>query len=343
MKALVLDDYNKLTYRDFLDPECEADEVLVRVQACGICGSDVHGMDGSTGRRIPPIVMGHEASGVIERVGSEVIGWSVGERVTFDSTIYPLDDWFTLRGKYNLSDRRRVLGVSCEAYRQHGAFAEYVAVPQHILHRIPEHVTFEQAALVEPAAVAVHAVELTPISLADTVVVVGVGVIGLLLVQVLQARGCSQIIAVDRIEERLEKACQFGADVGLNPDRTDVALEVQKLTDQRGADAVFEAVGISPTVNLAINCLRKGGSLTLIGNLAPQVEIPLQTIVTREIRLQGSCAIAGEYPAVLRMIEKRQLDVDAIISNTAPLSEGADWFRRLYDQEPGLLKVILKP
>ena len=168
MKALVLEEYNKLVYRDFPDPKVAADEVLVKVESAGICGSDVHGMDGSSGRRIPPIVMGHEAAGVITALGNDVSGWAVGYRVTFDSTIYRLDDWYTRKGFYNLSDNRMVLGVSPGGYRKHGAFAEYVNVPQHILHKIPDGVTFTQAAMVEPVAVAAHAVELTPVSGNDT-------------------------------------------------------------------------------------------------------------------------------------------------------------------------------
>ena len=137
MKALVLEAYHKLVYKDVPDPVSNEDEVLVEVKAAGICGSDIHGMDGSTGRRIPPIIMGHEASGEIVKTGKNVTGWNTGDRVTFDSTIYKLDDWYTLKGHYNLSDNRMVLGVSCDEFRRDGAFAQYVAIPGHILHRIP--------------------------------------------------------------------------------------------------------------------------------------------------------------------------------------------------------------
>ncbi len=113
MKALVLEEYNKLVYKDFPDPVVADDEVLVKVEAVGICGSDVHGMDGSTGRRKPPIVMGHEAAGIISALGKDVKGWSAGDRVTFDSTIYKLDDWYTRRGLYNLSDETN--GTGCIA------------------------------------------------------------------------------------------------------------------------------------------------------------------------------------------------------------------------------------
>jgi threonine dehydrogenase-like Zn-dependent dehydrogenase len=343
MKALVLEAYNKLVYKDFPDPEVAADEVLVRVMAVGICGSDVHGMDGSTGRRIPPIVMGHEAAGVITALGDKVKGWSVGDRVTFDSTIYKLDDWYTRKGLYNLGDDRMVLGVSPGEYRRHGAFAEYVNIPQHILYKIPEAVTFTQASMVEPVAVAAHAVELTPVSFDDTVLVVGSGMIGLFVIQVLRARGCGRIIAVDLEESKLELARRLGADVGLNPEIQDIRKEVMVLTEGRGADVAFEAVGIAKTVKTAIDAVRKGATVTLVGNLAPQVEIPLQAVVTRQLRLQGSCAICGEYPAVLDMIARKEVNVDALLSAEAPLSEGAGWFNRLYNREPGLIKVVLKP
>ncbi len=141
MKALVLEQYNHLVYQEVEEPKIGPAEVLVRVKACGICGSDVHGLDGSTGRRQPPLIMGHEASGEIVAVGTAVGAWKPGDRVTFDSTVYRLNDWYTLEGKYNLSDHREVMGVSADEFRRHGAFAEYVAVPEHILYRIPDGVS----------------------------------------------------------------------------------------------------------------------------------------------------------------------------------------------------------
>src|SRR5436309_15776360 len=161
MKALVLKEYNRFDFEDVPKPQPAASEVLVAVKACGICGSDVHGLDGSTGRRRPPVIMGHEASGVVERVGAGVSAARAGDRVTFDSTIYNPESFFSRRGLTNLCDDRRVLGVSCEDYRRDGAFAELVAVPAHIVYRLPAGMTYEQAAMVEPVSVAVHARRLT--------------------------------------------------------------------------------------------------------------------------------------------------------------------------------------
>jgi len=343
MKALVLKEYNHFVYEDMPQPQISPDDVLIKVKACGICGSDVHGMDGSTGRRLPPIVMGHEAAGIIAELGKNVKGWKKGERVTFDSTVSCGRCLFCRRGQINLCDNRRVLGVSCEDYRCHGAFAEYIAVPQQILYRLPEGLSFEQATLVEPLSVAVHAVGRTPISLNDTAVVVGSGMVGLLVIQALRAAGCGHIIAVDIDQTRLDLARKLGADVGLKSDDCNVPEDVLKLTDNLGADIAFEVVGITPTIKIAVAVLRKGGSLTLVGNLSPTVEWPLQSIVTREISVYGSCISCGEYPACLEMMARGTINVDALISATAPLAEGPAWFKRLYNKEPGLLKVILIP
>ena len=343
MKALVLEAYNNLVYKDEPVPEYKSNEVLVRVKACGICGSDVHGMDGSTGRRIPPLIMGHEASGVIDKIGGNVASFKVGDRVTFDSTEYMLDDWYTLQGKYNLSDNRKVLGVSPKEYRRHGAFAEYVVVPEHIMYKLPDKVSFEHAAMVEPVAVATHAIELTPLKMRDTVLVVGAGMIGLFLIQVLKISNAGNIIAVDLDEQKLQMAKKFGAEYTINAKDANLHKSILNLTENRGVDVAFEAVGIEHTVNTAIENVRKGGAVTLVGNLAPNIQFPLQSIVTREIRVQGSCAIAGEYPQVLEMMEKGLVDVDSLLSALAPLSEGASWFKRLYDKEPGLNKVVLQP
>ena len=343
MKALVLKEYNRFEYVDVPMPEPGPDEVLIEVRACGICGSDVHGMDGSTGRRIPPVTMGHEASGVVADAGSDVAGVTCGDRVTFDSTIYCGLCAFCRRGRVNLCDNRRVLGVSCDEYRCDGAFAEFVVVPQRIVYPLPDAVDFEQAAMVEPVSVAVHAVGRVPVGLNDTAVVFGAGVIGLLIVQTLRAAGCGRIIAVDLERARLELACQVGADCALRADETDVVAEVLEMTQGRGADAAFEAVGVADTVAAATGCLRKGGRLALVGNVSPEVPLALQAAVTRELTLYGSCASSGEYPACLDLMAGGAIDVAPLISAVAPLEEGAEWFGRLQHRAPGLVKVILTP
>jgi len=154
--------------------------------------------------------------------------------------------------------------------------------------------------------------------------------------------GCS-VIAVDVDKGRLDLAVRLGAVAGLDPSTCDVREEVLKRTGGRGADVSLEVVGITPAVKTAVAVLRKGGTLVLIGNLSPQVDLPLQTVVTREISIRGSYMSKGEYPACLASITSGAINVDAVISATAPLAEGPNWFKRLYDREPGLLKVVLVP
>jgi L-iditol 2-dehydrogenase len=348
MNALLLTQYMQLEMVEMPVPAIGPDDVLVRVRACGICGSDVHGLDGRTGRRIPPLVMGHEAAGEVVEAGANVTDLRAGDRVTFDSTVYCGRCFHCVRGEQNLCDNREVLGVSPGPYRRHGAFAQFVAVPRRIMYRLPENLSFEQAAMIEAVSVAVHAVSLTPIRLGDTAVVVGTGMIGLLTIQAARNAGCSRVIAVDPDEGRLKLARAAGATDAINPKATGAvdagAVDaILALTDGRGADVALECVGATEPIRTAIGGVRKGGAVTLVGNVSPEIELPLQSVVSRQIRVQGSCASNGEYPACIELMSRGAIQVDTLISAVAPLEEGASWFDRLYRHEPNLMKVILRP
>src|SRR5256885_3289030 len=180
MKALLLSQYKQFEIADLPVPTPGPNEVLIRVAACGICGSDVHGYDGSSGRRIPPIVMGHEAAGRVAQVGAGVKGFREGDRVTFDSTIYCGACGPCSRGEVNLCDNRQVVGVSCGDYSRAGAFAEYVAVPARIVYKLPDNLAFAEAAMLEAVSVALHAVAVSELKGGETALVIGAGMIGLL-------------------------------------------------------------------------------------------------------------------------------------------------------------------
>jgi L-iditol 2-dehydrogenase len=347
MQALQLTEYRKLQLVDLPVPTPAPDEVLIQVAACGICGSDVHGYDGSTGRRIPPLVMGHEAAGVIAAVGKSVNAFAVGERVTFDSTISCGTCRFCKTGAVNLCDRREVLGVSCGDYRRNGAFAEYVVVPARIVYRLPDSLPFADAAMIEAVSVALHAVRLTEVEQGSTALVVGAGMIGLLILQSLRVAGCEKILVADLDLNRLQLAKKLGAnevlEAGAATTSEGIAEQVRALTGGHGADVVLEAVGTSTTVRTAIASARKGATVTLVGNLSPEVSLPLQSVVTRQIRLQGSCASAGEYPQAIELMASKAIDVAPMLSAVAPLAEGPRWFERLYAREQNLMKVVLTP
>ena len=204
-------------------------------------------------------------------------------------------------------------------------------MPRRIVYKLPDALSFEQAALIEAVSVAMHAVNLTPVRLGDTAVVVGAGMIGVLAVQCLRAAGCARVIAIDPIEQRLAMARELGA--------TDTATKPESFN----ADICVECVGNKEAVRAAISSVRKGGAVTLVGNVSPTVELPLQEVVSRQIRLQGSCASCGEYPAAIDLMARGVIRVDSLISAVAPLAEGADWFGKLYRREGNLIKVILRP
>jgi L-iditol 2-dehydrogenase len=343
MKSLLMSEYNHLEIADLPLPAAGRGEVLVRVEACGICGSDVHGFDGSTGRRIPPIVMGHEAAGTVETIGEGVTKYKKGDRVTFDSTVYCGKCQYCQRGQINLCDNREVIGVSCGDYRRHGAFAEYVVIPEQIMYPLPDNFSFNEAAMLEAVSVAMHGVKVSQLEGGETALVIGAGMIGLLTLQAAKAAGCKRVFISDVDATRLELAKQVGADEALHCSGAELLAEVMRLTGGNGVDVALEAVGRNETVASAIDCTRKGGKVTLIGNIMPEVTLPLQKVVVKQLRLQGSCASSGEYPEAIELIANGRIQVKPLITAVASLEEGPRWFERLHSREPNLMKIILTP
>jgi L-iditol 2-dehydrogenase len=269
-----------------------------------------------------------------------VDGLSEGDRVTFDSTVYCGACANCLRGEINLCDRREVLGVSCGDYRRAGAFAEFVSVPAHIVHRLPDNLVFHEAALLEAVAVALHAASLVPIARDSTALVLGAGTIGLLLQQALRVAGCSRVFVADPDRTRLGLSQKLGATETIPESVLERVLQV---TNGTGVDLVAEAVGKTESIGAAIDCVRKGGTVILVGNISPEVRIPLQKVVSRQLRLQGSCASAGEYPRAIELVSTGEIQVKPLITAVRPLAEGPEWFARLHAREPNLMKVVLTP
>ncbi len=343
MQALLLSAYSSLALEELPQPTPAADELLIEVAACGICGSDVHGYDGSSGRRIPPVVMGHEAAGTITAVGADVTGFTPGDRVTFDSTIFCGVCDFCRRGEVNLCNNRQVVGVSCGEYRRYGAFAEFVTVPARVAYKLPDNLGFAEAAMLEAVAVALHGVAVSQLQRGQTVLVIGAGMIGLLLLQAAKVAAAGRIFVSDVDATRLKLAHQLGASQIFEATGQALVDEIQRQTDGRGVDLVLEAVGREETIVTAIDAVRKGGTVTLVGNIAPQIALPLQKVVSRQIRLQGSCASAGEYPQAMELIANGSIQVAPLITAVAPLAEGPSWFERLHAREPNLMKIVLDP
>jgi L-iditol 2-dehydrogenase len=343
LKALIYTKPYSFEYSDFPDPVAGDDDVLIRVKACGICGSDVHGFTGKTGRRIPPLIMGHEATGIIEGLGKNVSGFEKGDRVCFDSTVYCNKCEACRAGFFNRCDKRQVLGVSAPAFKRHGAFAEYVAVPWWIVSKIPDELSFVHAALLEPASIGTHAANRAPISNDDTVVVIGAGTIGLFILQAARLRGAAKVIAVDINEFRLDLAKKLGADKLINPLKSDLPEAVLQETEGKGANVTLEAVGYAKTFADAVSITRMGGYVVAIGNLEKKAEFDLQQLVAKEHTFTGSYASSGEFRDCIELVASGKINVEPLISDVLPMQDGPDAFDRLLKAEENLLKIVLEP
>lgn len=342
MKALVLTEVGKFTYKDVPEPTPQRGEVKLRIKAVAICGSDVHGYDGFSGRRIPPVIIGHEASGEVVSVGEGVTDFKAGDGVVFNSLRYCGTCWYCQRGLQELCENGCCYGIHTKERHLDGAMCDYLCVPAYLCYHIPEGVSYESAALIEPLSIAVHAVGGVEIHTGDTAVIFGAGVIGLMLLKVLRTTGCGKLIVVELDEAKRAMAKANGADVVLDG-KGDVAAQIHEVTCGRGADLAFEAVGIPITMKNAVNSLRPAGILVQVGNVAQSVDLPLQTIVMKELQIRGRCYTSVEYETSLRMVESGKISLEDCISVVAPLTDGQEWFDRLHAQEPGLVRVVLKP
>jgi L-iditol 2-dehydrogenase len=338
MKALVFRGPSSMPLEDRPDPVPRRGEVVVAVRASGICGSDVHGFRGATGRRRVGVVMGHEAAGQVVEVGPDVTATRVGDRVVLRS-ILPCGRCDRCRhGQPNICLDRRGMGMHFD-----GAYAERIVVDEALLLPLPEAVGYEDASLVEPLAVAMHAVNITPFRLLDSVVIVGAGAIGLLTLLAARRRGAGSIVVTDRDAHRLEIAHVLGADQVVDVSRSDPVAAVTEATGGRGADVVFEAVGIAATVQQSIAVARPGGQVTWIGNSAPEVPLPMQELVTRELTVRGAYGFVDEFDLALDAITAGWIDGSPLIECVAPLADGEELFRQLAAGSLSAVKVVLAP
>ena len=282
MRALLLVAERKLELVDQDLPVPGPGDALVRVRAVGVCGSDLHGYTGHTGRRIPPLVMGHEAAGEIAALGEDVEGWAVGDRVATQTVAGCGTCDRCLAGADNVCERRRIMGMT-----DPGAYAQYVVWPASYLVPLPEGMTYEQASLAEPLGVAVHAAALVPLE-GRSVFVAGAGPIGLLTVAEARARGAGTIVVSDLDASRLEAARRVGADHVLNAHDGDPAAAARALTGGSGVDVSFEAVGATEPVRQSIDATRNDGTVVWIGNNADRIEVGMQSIVTRGLSIRGA-------------------------------------------------------
>jgi L-iditol 2-dehydrogenase len=339
MKALVYYGPEDLRLADIADVSPGPGEALIRVRSCGICGSDVHGYLGVTGRRLPPMVMGHEFAGEVAALGKGVTDVKVGDRVVPYPLVFCTECEACRRGDVHLCLNKRFLGVlDCN-----GAMADCVAIPTRLLFKLADHVSYDVGAMIEPLAVACRAVNHAGDLEGRSVMVVGAGTIGLLVIALVKMRGPARIFVSDLSDSRLAVARQMGADAVINPARDDLGEVVRQQTDGKNLDVAFEAVGATPTVQQAMACLRVGGTAVWIGNSAKMITVNMQEIVTRELNVCGSFLYSmKEFAEVAGLLNGGRLAVEPMISLKVPMMDrGSEMFAKLAKDPGPLIKVIL--
>ena len=311
--------------REVDDPVAGPGEALVRVRAAAICGSDlgIYDFTPAYSGMTLPVVMGHEFSGVVEAVGKDVEGYAAGDRVLSRSVVSCGECCFCIVGMDNLCESSSLFGI-----HQDGGFAEYISVPQRLLYPIPEGMSFEEAALVEPLSNAVHFVnDLTPVEPGDLAVVLGIGPIGLFSAQLLRLAGAEVLLTGISVDtERFEIAGRLGLEA-VNIDEVDPVDLVMERTSGRGADVALVAVGAPSAVHQAVRLVRKRGHVTVVGIFPGDVAVPMTVVVRREITLAGAYdARAENFEEALELIESGRIKAAELVTHRFPLEEAGRAF-----------------
>ena len=345
MKALVKTQPGKgfMEIKTVADPEPKQDEVLIKIEAAGICGSDVHFYDGSLTHFIPPVILGHELSGEILQVGAAVTGYSVGDRVVSEPHKGGCGLCrFCQTGQTEVCPDKRAIG-----YKIDGAFAPYITMPEASLHRIPNHLAFEHAALAEPLAVVVKGVlERTRVNPEDFVVILGCGPVGLLAANAVKAEGARgvMITGTDQDEAtRLKAARQMNIDHVLNIQQENLKEAVSDLTGGLGADLVVEACGVEAAIHQAFDVIRTDGRIAAIGHTGREfLSVPWEMGLHKAARVTWSFSSNwSSWERAVSMLSGKKIEADQIVSHTFPLEEWEAAFAALERMEA--IKALLIP
>lgn len=348
MKALRWHGVKDLRIEQIEEPKALPGKVKIKVEWCGICGSDLHEYTAGpifipagephpiTGEQAP-VVMGHEFSGQVVEVGEGVTRLQKGDRVVVEPIFNCGKCTACRQGKYNLCEKMGFLGLAGGG----GGFSEYVAADEHIVHKIPEAVSYEQGALVEPSAVALYAVRQSKLKVGDKAVVFGAGPIGLLVIEALKASGASEIYAVELSAERSAKATELGAHV-INPkEAQDVVQEIHRLTDG-GADVVFEVTGVPPVLEQALESVRIGGELMIVSIFEKEAPIKPNKIVIQERSISGIIGYRDVFPAVISLMEKGYFPADKLVTKRIKLDDVIEQGFEGLLKEKNQVKILVK-
>lgn len=338
MKAAVLQDYKKITFENRKIPIPKAGEVLVKIIATGICGSDVHFFNNKRiGNTVikGPIILGHECSGIIE--DSNKAAYQIGDRVVIEPGFYCNNCEYCRKGKYNLCTQMEFLGT----YPKDGTFVEYITVPEYCVFGIPDNISYEEGALIEPTAVAIQSIKRGRVKMGEVVAVIGAGPIGLLILQAAIASGISQAFMIDINEFRLEKAKKLGADVIIDARKKDVVKEIMKLTCNRGVDVALEAVGSEITTNKAVAIAARGGRVVLTGTgVEPIIGINVSEIISKELDIFSTWRYLFNYPTAISLVSKNLINVKELITHNFKFDD-IEQAMLLANEKEKYIKIVL--
>jgi 2-desacetyl-2-hydroxyethyl bacteriochlorophyllide A dehydrogenase len=338
VKALVYEGPNDIKIKQVDDPIMHKGEILIKVKATGICGSDVHGYLGTTGRRIPPMIMGHEFSGDILEIGDDVTKFSLGDRVTVQPVNFCENCEYCKQGLTNLCPNKKFYG----AMDTNGSMAEFISVPYKLIYKLPDSINYLKGTMIEPLAVAYRAVNQVQNIKGKNIFIVGAGTIGLLVLQVAKSKNPLKIFISDTDKNRLELAKKIGADFTINPIKDNLKDIINRETKNEGVDIAFEVVGLSATVQQAMTVLKIKGTCVWIGNSDKMINLNMQEIVTKELNIIGTYSYNHkQFGDSIKWLAEQDLDLDSIISKVVPLDKGPEMFKKLSENRNKLIKVIL--
>ena len=338
MKAARFYEKHKLVVEEV--PEKQPDEygVMIKIRYCGICGTDVHIFEGAKGSAevTPPVILGHELSGDVVRVGAMVKNVKPGDRVSVDPNSYCGKCYFCANGKRHLCENMVGLGTAAD-----GGFAEYVTVPEELVFPIAENVSYEAAAMTEPLSCCLHGMELTEVKLGDTVMVIGTGNIGMIMLQLAKSAGAARIIAVEPNETRRQKAKLFGADICIDPLHDDTAA-VLKANNIKNIEKVIDCAGLTSTAEYAVEYAGRGATVMLFGLTAPDDAMSLKpfSVFKKELTIKGSFVNPNAFERAGRLLSSGVVKVEELITDIVPLGNIQSVFEsRLYAKNG---KVLIK-
>lgn len=351
MQALVLTGVSQFSVREVDVPAPGPTEVLCRVQACAICGTDPHIIEGHTRGRWPrsyPFIPGHEWSGKVVQSGEVAtrFGWQVGDRVAGTSHAGCGYCRMCTTGRYNLCENygRDDLGHRQYGHYTNGAYAEYVVHSMRSVHKIPDSLPFDQAALVDTASIALHTLKRPGINPGDTVAIMGPGPMGILTDFCARILGAARTIIVGR-GERLQRAAELGAEV-VDYTVADPVEQIRAITGGRGADVTCDCAGTPDAIRWSLDAARKGGKVALTGVPTETLDLSRATVqhmVLQELDIYGVRANRGTCEEVIPLMAARRIDVAPLITHHFPLAEFAEAYRVFTQREAGALKVIVEP